>query len=123
MTTVAVISALVTAVYIGYHFGRRAGSTPSTWKKRTRRTALARLAVSLIVLLIARRIRQSFLDERALADAVGVWRLKYIEPLQLLRGSPSSRWVDSLPVLRQQLPFWISRMRTEPSGWCFPHRR
>jgi hypothetical protein len=30
MTALAVISALVTALCIGYHFGQRAGSTPST---------------------------------------------------------------------------------------------
>jgi hypothetical protein len=86
MTALAVVSALVTALCIGYHFGRRAGSTPSTRKKRTRRTALGRLAIGLIVLLIARRIRQSFPAERALTDALGVWRLKFIDPLQLLRG-------------------------------------
>jgi hypothetical protein len=45
MTALAVISALVTALCIGYHFGRRAGSTPSTWRKRTSRVALSKLAV------------------------------------------------------------------------------
>jgi hypothetical protein len=94
MTALAVISALVTALCIGYHFGRRAGSTPSTWKRRTRRTALGRLAITLIVLMIARRVRQSFVAERALPAAAGVWGLKFIEPLQLLRGSVSRR------------PFW-----------------
>jgi hypothetical protein len=87
MTALAVISALVTALCIGYHFGRRAGSTPSTWRKRTSRVALSKLAVSLLVLMTVRRIRQSFLAERVLPDAGGVWGMKFVEPLQLLRGS------------------------------------
>ncbi len=70
MTALAVISALLTALCIGYHFGRRAGSTPSTWKKRTSRVALGRLAVSLLVLMTARRIRQS---SRAVVKSGVVW--------------------------------------------------
>jgi hypothetical protein len=87
MTALAVISALVTALCVGYHFGRRAGSTPSTWRKRTSRVALSKLALSLLVLMTMRRIRQSFLAERVLPDAGGVWGVKFVEPLQLLRGS------------------------------------
>lgn len=87
MTALAVISVVVTALCIGYHFGRSAGSPPSTWKKRTSRAALSRLAISLIVLMIARRVQRRFLTERALSNAAGVWGLKFIEPLQLLRGS------------------------------------
>jgi hypothetical protein len=60
MTALAAISALVTALCIGYHFGRRAGSTPSTRRKRTTRVALSKLAVSLLVLMTVRRIGQSF---------------------------------------------------------------
>ena len=105
MTALAVISALVTALCIGYHFGRRAGSAPSTWKRRTRRTALGKLAISLIVLMIARRIRQSFVAERALADAIGGWGLKCVEPLQLLRGGVQWRRARRRPGLRRQLPF------------------
>jgi type II secretory pathway component PulK len=71
MTALAVISALVTALCTSYHFGWRAGSTPSTWRKRTSRVALSKLAVSLL-LMIVRRIRQSFLAERVLPDAGGV---------------------------------------------------
>jgi uncharacterized membrane protein YeiH len=73
MTALAVISALVTALGIGYHFGRRAGSTPSTWKKRTSQVALGRLAISLVVLVTARRIRGRFLARRVFHDAVGIW--------------------------------------------------
>jgi hypothetical protein len=87
MTALAVISALVTALGIGYHFGRRAGSTPSTRKKRTSRVALGRLAINLLVLITARRIRQRFLARRVFPDAVGIWRLRLIEPLELLRCS------------------------------------
>jgi hypothetical protein len=87
MTVLAVICALVTALCIGYHVGRRAGATPSTWKKRTSRVALGRLAISLLVLMTARRIRQSFLAERVRRDAVCVLGVKFVEPLQLLRAS------------------------------------
>ena len=87
MTALAVISALVTALCIGYYFGRRAGSTPSTWRKRTSRVALSKLAVSLLVLMTVRRIRQSFLAERVSPDAGGVWGMTFVEPLQLPRGS------------------------------------
>jgi hypothetical protein len=84
MAALAVISAMVTALCIGYHFGRRAGSTPSTWKKRTSRVALGRLAVSLLVLMTARRIRQS---SRAVVKSG-------VRTVQTLRGWPQdrSRW-------------------------------
>ena len=87
MTALAVISALVTALCIGYHFGRRVGSTPSTWRKRTSRVALGRLAINLVVLMTARRIRQRFQAGRVFSDAGGIWGLRFIEPLGLLRGS------------------------------------
>ncbi len=85
MAALAVISALVTALCLGYHFGRRAGSTPSTWKKRTSRVTLGRLAINLLVLMTARRIRQSFRARRVFPDALGVRGLRSIEPLELLR--------------------------------------
>jgi hypothetical protein len=87
MTALAVISALVTALGIGYHFGRRAGSTPSTWKKRTSRVALGRLAINLLALATARRVRRSFLAWRVFPDALGIRKLSVIEPLELLRCS------------------------------------
>lgn len=62
-------------------------STPSTRRKRTSRVALRKLAVSLLVLKTVRRIGQSFLAERVLPDAGGVGGMKFVEPLQLLRGS------------------------------------
>jgi hypothetical protein len=79
MTAIAVVSALVTSLCIGYQFGRRAGSTPPTWKQRTSRAALGKLAISLIVLMTARRIQRQFPAPRTL------------ERLLLLRGAPPRR--------------------------------
>ena len=100
MTALAVIAALVTALCVGYHFGQRAGSTPSTWKKRTSRAALCGHVVSLIVLITARRIRQSSLAERVPAYAVVVRGLKatvhdVLRPAGLLRaaGPFPQRWL------------------------------
>jgi hypothetical protein len=87
MTVFAGIAALAMATCVGYYFGRRAGSAPSTWKKRTSRITLGRLAISLLVLLTARRIRRSFRPEHIFADAVHIWGLRLIAPLELLRGS------------------------------------
>ena len=85
MTPIAVIC-IVTALCIGYQFGRRADARPSTWKKRTCRSALGRVAAGLIVLLIARRVQRNFL-------AKGAWAVKFTEPLQLLRsGLPLQRF-------------------------------
>jgi hypothetical protein len=82
MTVFAGIAALAMATSVGYYFGRRAGSTPSTWKKPSR-IALGRLAISLLVMLAARRIQRSFRPEQIFA----VWGLRLIAPLELLRGS------------------------------------
>lgn len=87
MTALALISALGTALCVGYHLGRRAGSKPSTWKRRTSRVALGRLAINLLVLMTARRIRQSFQPGRVFSDSGGIWGLRFIETLGLLRGS------------------------------------
>jgi hypothetical protein len=77
MTALALIAALGTALCVGYHLGRRAGSRPSTWKKRTSRVALGRLAINLLVMMTARRVRQSFQGGGS----------RFIEPLGLLRDS------------------------------------
>ena len=87
MTALSLISAVGTALCLGYYLGRRAGSKPSTWKKRTSRIALGRLAINLLVLMTARRIRQSFHAGRMFSDAGGIWGLRFIEPLGLLRAS------------------------------------
>ncbi|WP_068275048.1 MULTISPECIES: hypothetical protein [unclassified Mycobacterium] len=70
MAALAVISALGTALCLGYYLGRRAGPRPSTWRRRTSRVALGRLAFNLVVLMAARR----------------VLALRVVEPLGLLRG-------------------------------------
>ena len=87
MTVLAGIAALTMAIWVGYYFGRRVGSTRSTWKRRTSRVALGRLAISLLVLLTARRIRQRFRAESTFTDAVQLWVLRLIAPFELLRGS------------------------------------
>ena len=79
MTPIALICVAVTALCIGYHCGRRAGSTPVTWKKRTSRAALARAALSLILLASARRVQRNHLTRA----------LKFAEPLHLLRSGLS----------------------------------
>jgi hypothetical protein len=86
MTALALISELGTALCVGYHLGRRAGSKPSTWKKRTSRVALGRLAINLLVLMTARRIRQNFQAGRVYSDAGGIWGSRFIEPLGLPAG-------------------------------------
>jgi hypothetical protein len=82
MMVLAGIAALAMAAFVGYHFGRRVGSAPSSWKKRTSRIALGRLAISLLVLVTARRIRRSFRAAQLLA------------PLELLRGSVTRSYVS-----------------------------
>ena len=73
MTALAVISALVMAVCTGYYFGRSAGSTPASWKRRTSRVALGRLAISLLMLVTVRRIRRSFLAKSLLLRGSLAW--------------------------------------------------
>ncbi len=79
MTPIAVIFVALAALCTGYHFGRRAGSTPATWRKRTSRAALARAALSLILLMSARRVQRNYLT----------WALKFAKPLHLLRSGLS----------------------------------
>jgi hypothetical protein len=69
VSVLAGIAALATATGVGYYFGWRRGATPSTWKRRTSRIALGRLAISLLVLLTARRIRRSFRAGRVVPGA------------------------------------------------------
>jgi hypothetical protein len=85
MTVFAAFAALTMATCLGYYFGRRAGSTPSTWKKRTSRISLGRRAANLLVLVAARRIRQQLRPE----PIVEMFGLRILAPLDLLRGSVS----------------------------------
>ena len=71
MTVLAGIAALVMATCGGYYFGRRAGSAPSTWKKRTSRVALGKLAITLLAFTTARRIRRRYRAKHVLPDAFG----------------------------------------------------
>jgi hypothetical protein len=98
MTALAVTSALVTALCIGYHLGRRAGSTPSTWKKRTSRVALGRLAINLLVLVTARRIRRSFLDRAV--SRVKTYRGGGGTPARILPTSARAKRTRSLSAPR-----------------------
>ncbi|OBG36100.1 hypothetical protein A5672_20495 [Mycobacterium alsense] len=74
MTVLVGIAALVMAACAGYYVGRRVGPKPTTWRKRTSRIALGKLAIDLLVALTARRIRRRF-------------RVRLVAPLELLRAS------------------------------------
>ncbi|CAM3054842.1 hypothetical protein BST27_15040 [Mycobacterium intermedium] len=69
MTALAVAPALVAALCIGYHFGRRADPKTLTWKQRTSRIALGRRAIALGALLLARRLQHGFTQQHTLAAA------------------------------------------------------
>lgn len=86
MTVIAVIAALATAACIGYYFGRRAASTPPSWKKRTSRIALGRQAVHLLAMMTARRIQQRFRAERIVSDTAARYGLRIVVPTQFRRG-------------------------------------
>lgn len=86
MTVLAAIAGLAVATCGGYYFGRRAGSAPSTWKKRTSRLQLSRTALSLVVLLTARRIRRRLPSEPMFAGAAQLWGLRILAPAELLRA-------------------------------------
>ena len=83
MTMFVAFAALTIATGAGYYFGRRAGSTPSTWKKRTSRIALGRRAAHLLVLVAVRRVRQRLRPD-PMVELLG---LRILAPLDLLRGS------------------------------------
>lgn len=86
MTVFAVIAALATAACIGYYFGRRAASTPPSWKKRTSRVALSRQAINLLAIITARRIQQRLRAERIISDVAARYGLRLVAPLQFRRG-------------------------------------
>jgi hypothetical protein len=83
----AAIAALTMATCGGYYLGRRAGSRPTTWKRRTSRTALGRRAISLLLLVTARRVRRRIRRKPMFADPVHLRGLRLIAPVELLRGS------------------------------------
>jgi hypothetical protein len=86
VTVIAAIAALAIAAAFGYYFGRRAASTPPSWKKRTSRLALGRQAVNLLAMITARRIQQRFRAEHVLHDMAGRCGLRVVAPSQFRRG-------------------------------------
>ncbi|SPM36892.1 hypothetical protein MRAB57_4733 [Mycobacterium rhizamassiliense] len=78
--------ALAAAACFGYCAGRRAASTPPTWKRRTSRVALGRLAIGLLVAVAARQIRRRFAFQRVLSGVLDSPQSRTVAPLQLLRG-------------------------------------
>lgn len=59
MTLLVLVCALATATCVGYYVGRHTSSSPPTWRQRTSRVAIGRLALSFVVLVAARRIRRT----------------------------------------------------------------
>lgn len=86
MTVIAAIAALATAACIGYYLGRRAASTPPSWKKRTSRIALSRQAINLLAMITARRIQQRFRAECIVSDVAARYGLRVVAPPQFRRG-------------------------------------
>ncbi|WP_245843169.1 hypothetical protein [Mycolicibacterium vulneris] len=83
---IAVIAALAAAGCIGYYFGRRAASAPSSWKRRTSRVALSGQAINLLAMITARRIQRRFRVERIVSDVAARYGLRTVAPLQFRRG-------------------------------------
>ena len=83
MTVFAAFAALALAMSAGYYCGRRVGSTPSNWKKRTSRVALGKRALHLAMLVAARRVRRRFVA----VPTVELLGLRILAPLDVLRGS------------------------------------
>jgi hypothetical protein len=83
MTVLAAFAALVLAMSAGYYCGRRAGSAPSTWKKRTSRVSLGRQTGNLLVSVAARRVRRRLRSE-PMVELLG---LRMLASLGLLRGT------------------------------------
>lgn len=66
MTVLILGCALGMALCIGYQWGRRAAGRPMTWKQRTSRVAVGRLAVQLAALVVARRVQRMVVVRGAL---------------------------------------------------------
>ena len=98
MTVLVVGSALMAALYVGYHCGRRTGAKQPRWRTRTSRITMGMLAVNLVGLVVARRVQRSLFAQRALPAFVGAWGLapnnrRPATRLPTLRGgAPRRRW-------------------------------
>ncbi|WP_118915880.1 hypothetical protein [Mycobacterium shigaense] len=75
MMVLAAVCALTVAACFGYCVGRRAASTPPTWKKRTRRITLARSAVGLLVLVTARHLQRRLATEARIVASLRLLRV------------------------------------------------
>ncbi|CQD13725.1 hypothetical protein BN1232_02767 [Mycobacterium lentiflavum] len=84
MAVLVLVCALATTTCVGYYVGRRASSSPPTWRRRTSRVAIGRLAMSFVMVMAARRIRRTVLVHRLSRDATGASGMRSIEPLELL---------------------------------------
>ena len=82
MTVLAAFAALALAMCAGYYCGRRAGSAPVTWKKRTSRLSLGKQTVDLLLSVAARRVRRRLRAERV----VKLVALRMLASLGLLHG-------------------------------------
>jgi len=89
--TVLIGLALFSALCTGYHFGRRSGSRPPTWRTRTSRLYLGRLTAGLVVLVVARRMRRIIVAQARVPALAGL--RGYLPAAQLLqpRGRPVRR--------------------------------
>lgn len=86
MTVLVAMCGLAAAACFGYYAGRHATSSPPTWKRRTSRIALGRLAIGLLVAVTARHVRRRFALQRVVAGVVGGRGSRTIAPLDLFRG-------------------------------------
>lgn len=87
MTVIAVIAALAIATCLGYYVGRRAASTPPSWKRRTSRIALSKQAINLLAMITARRIQQRLRAERSVSATAASYGLRRLAPLKLRPSS------------------------------------
>ncbi|MEZ0352326.1 hypothetical protein [Mycobacterium sp. pR1184] len=90
MAVLVLVGALAAATCVGYYLGRRASSSSPTWRQRTSRVAIGRLALSFVVLVAARRIRRTHRPFRPVD-------LKSVEPVEFLR------WGGALVLRRARL--------------------
>lgn len=99
MTELGVAAALMMSLCAGYYLGRRAGSYPPTWTTRTSRLVLGRLAINVLLVLTARRIRRNALVQRMTTDRIVSRRAQIVQFVQ-----PGGRigaalgWVRDFPL-------------------------
>ncbi|MEE6138510.1 hypothetical protein SKC41_19540 [Mycobacterium sp. 050128] len=86
MAVLVLVCALATTTCVGYYAGRRASSSPPTWRRRTSRVAIGRLAMSFVMVVAARRIRRTVVAHRLIRNVTGTSGLRSVEPLELVRG-------------------------------------